>query len=74
MRQVLGLLIGLIIWWPAFAFAEGAGGTYRGIASIYYTLIWAVLCYGLNDVFGKKAMYVGGPILAIGIYLLLPPG
>jgi hypothetical protein len=28
----------------------------------------------LYDVFGKKAMYVGGPILAIGIYLLLPPG
>jgi hypothetical protein len=74
MRQVLGLLIGLTIWWPAFAFAEGAGGTYRGIASIYYTLIWAILCYGLNDTFGKKALYVGGPILAIGIYLMLPPG
>jgi hypothetical protein len=28
----------------------------------------------LNDTFGKKALYVGGPILAIGIYLMLPPG
>jgi hypothetical protein len=74
MKPVLSLLIGLAVWFPAFAFAEGAGGTYRGIASIYYTLIWAILCYGLNDVFGKKALYVGGPILAIGIYLLLPPG
>ena len=74
MRQVLGLLIGFAVWFPTFAFAEGAGGTYRGIAQIYYTLIWVILCYGLYDVFGKKAMYVGGPILAIGIYLLLPPG
>jgi hypothetical protein len=74
MKLVLSLLIGLTVWFPAFAFAEGAGGTYRGIASIYYTLIWAILCYGLNDTFGKKALYVGGPILAIGIYLMLPPG
>ena len=74
MKLIFSLLIGLAIWWPTFALAEGAGGTYRGIASIYYTLIWAILCYGIYDTFGKKAMYVGGPILAIGIYLILPPG
>jgi hypothetical protein len=74
MKLVLSFLIALAVWLPTLAFAEGAGGTYRGIAQIYYTLIWVILCYGLYDVFGKKAMYVGGPILAIGIYLLLPPG
>jgi len=74
MKLVFSLLVALTVWFPTFALAEGAGGTYRGIAQIYYTLIWVILCYGLYDVFGKKAMYVGGPILAIGIYLLLPPG
>jgi hypothetical protein len=74
MKLVLSLLIAFAVWFPTFAFAEGAGGTYRGIAQIYYTVIWVVLCYGLNDTFGRKAFYVGAPILAIGIYLLLPPG
>lgn len=74
MKLVFGLLIALAVWLPTLAFAEGAGGTYRGIAQIYYTLIWVILCYGMYDVFGKKAMYVGAPILAIGIYFLLPPG
>ena len=74
MKLMLSLLITLAVWVPTFAFAEGAGGTYRGIAQIYFTLIWVILSYGLYDVFGKKALYVGSPILAIGIYLLLPPG
>jgi hypothetical protein len=59
---------------PALALAEGAGGTYRGIASIYFTFITVVLIYGIYDVFGKKAMYIGAPIIAIGMYLLLPKG
>ena len=74
MKPVLSLLIGLAVWFPAFAFAEGAGGTYRGIASIYYTLIWAILCYGAHDIFGKQGLYFGAPIVAVGLYLLLPPG
>ena len=73
MKSTLGLLIGLVVWFPALAFAEGAGGGYRGIAQIYFTFIWAVLCYGLHDAFGKKAMYVGAPILAIVIYFFLLP-
>jgi hypothetical protein len=40
---------------------------------MYYTLIWVVLCYGLYDTFGKKAMIIGAPILAVAAYLLLPP-
>lgn len=73
-RSVSGLLAGLASSLPALALAEGAGGSYRGIGSMYYTLIWVVLCYGLYDTFGKKAMLIGAPILAVAAYLLLPPG
>jgi hypothetical protein len=74
MRPILTLWFSLAVWWPAVAIAEGAGGTYRGIGSIYYTLIWVVLCYGLYDTFGKTVMYIGAPILAVAAYLALPPG
>ena len=74
MRLKCALLLGLTISWPTLALAEGAGGSYRGIASMYYTLMWVVLCYGLYDTFGKKALYVGAPILAVVTYLLLPSG
>lgn len=74
MRYLFALLLGFTALWPTFAFAEGAGGTYRGIASLYYTLMWAILSYGLYDTFGKKALYVGAPILAVAIYIMLPPG
>ncbi|MBM4137964.1 MAG: hypothetical protein FJ244_00545 [Nitrospira sp.] len=74
MRYLYALLLGLAVWGPAFANAEGAGGSYRGIASLYYTLMWGILCYGLYDTFGKTAFYVGAPILAVITYLMLPPG
>jgi hypothetical protein len=74
MRYLLTLLIGFTAWWPTLAFAEGAGGTYRGIASLYYTLIWVILSYGLYDTFGKTALYIGAPILAVATYMALPPG
>lgn len=74
MRYLLALLLGFAAWWPTLAFAEGAGGTYRGIASLYYTLIGGILSYGLYDTFGKTALYVGAPILAIATYMVLPPG
>jgi len=75
MNRVLSVLIGLTTFWPTLALAEEAGGgTYRGIGTIYYTIIGAILIYGVNDAFGKKAMYVAAPIIVIGLYLLLPPG
>jgi len=74
MRYLLALLLGVITLWPTLVFAEGAGGTYRGIASLYYTLMWGILSYGLYDAFGKKALYVGAPILAVATYIMLPPG
>jgi len=74
MKYLHASLLGLATWWPMFAYAEGAGGSYRGIASLYYTLMWGILCYGLYDTFGKTAFYVGAPILAVITYLMLPPG
>ena len=77
MRQVLTLVgVGLVAWWPDLVLAEEevVGGSYRGIAALYFTVIWGVLCYGVYDVFGKKAFYVGAPILGLLIYLILPSG
>lgn len=39
---------------------------------MYYFLMWAILCYGAYDTFGKKVMYVAAPLLAIGLYMMLP--
>jgi hypothetical protein len=35
-------------------------------------MIWGILVYGLWDAFGKKAFYVGAPVMAVIIYFLLP--
>jgi len=73
MRYLLHLLVGLALSWPSWALAEETmEASYRGIASIYYTLMWGILCYGLYDAFGKKAFFVGAPILAVVIYFMLP--
>jgi hypothetical protein len=74
MNRFCSVLIGLMTFWPTLAMAEEAGGTYRGIGSIYYTIIGVILIYGVYDSFGKKAMYIAGPIIAVGLYLMLPPG
>lgn len=66
-------VIGLTTFWPTLALAEEVGGgTYRGIGSIYFTLIGAILIYGVYDSFGKSAMYIAAPIIVIGLYLMLP--
>jgi len=74
MRLLFAFVMGIAAWLPGLAFAEEEvmRSSYRGIASLYYTIMWGILCYGLYDAFGKKALYVGAPILALGIYLLLP--
>jgi hypothetical protein len=56
---------------PALALAEESGG-YRGIGTLYFTFMGAILIYGVYDAFGKTAMYVMAPIIVIGLYLLLP--
>jgi hypothetical protein len=73
MTLVRVLILPWLLFWPSLASAEEAvGGSYRGIASIYYVLMWGILCYGLFDAFGKKAFYIGAPLLAVGLYFLLP--
>lgn len=73
MKAFIHLIVVLFLSCPGLVWAEEephAG--YRGIATIYYTLIWAILVYGLHDAFGKKAFYVGAPVMAVIIYFLLP--
>ncbi|MBM4123155.1 MAG: hypothetical protein FJ249_11270 [Nitrospira sp.] len=73
MKRLLGAMSGLALaMTPTVALAEGAGGGYKGIASIYFTFITVILIYGVYDAFGKKVMYVAAPLIAIGMYLLLP--
>ncbi|HEU4683555.1 MAG TPA: hypothetical protein VFS39_03530 [Nitrospira sp.] len=72
-RLIAPVFAGLTVSMPAIALAEGAGGGYRGIGMMYYTLMWLVLSYGLYDTFGRTAMYIGAPILAVAAYMLLPP-
>lgn len=74
MTYLFRFVFALALLWPSWAFAEEAvEASYRGIATIYYTLIWVILAYGLLDAFGRKALYVGAPVLAVIIYFLLPP-
>lgn len=75
MNRVLSLLIAFTTLGPPLVLAEEvAKGSYRGIGFIYYTFIGAILIYGVNDAFGKKAMLIAAPIIVIGLYLLLPAG
>ena len=73
MKALFHVAIILLLSWPGLLWAEDEPhGGYRGIATIYYTLIWGILVYGLWDAFGKKALYIGAPVMAIIIYFLLP--
>ena len=56
---------------PAIAMAEELGG-YRGIGTLYFTFMGAILIYGVYDAFGKMAMYVAAPFIVVGLYLMLP--
>ena len=71
MKRLAILSAGLILGSPALALAEEHGG-YRGIGTLYFTFMGAILIYGVYDSFGKKAMYVMAPIIVVGLYLLLP--
>jgi hypothetical protein len=73
MKAFVHLIVALLLSWPGLVWAEDAPHAgYRGIATIYYTLIWAILVYGIRDAFGKKAFYIGAPAIAVIIYFLLP--
>lgn len=77
MGRVLGTLTGLMLAWaPVFAWAEGAGGGYRGIAQIYFTFITAVLIYGVHDTFHNRNITIAGAVVIIIVMfgVLLPKG
>ena len=57
---------------PALALAEEHSGGYRGIGMLYFIFMAAILIYGVNDAFGRKAMYVAAPIIIAAFYFLLP--
>jgi hypothetical protein len=72
MKRLAALSAILALAYPTLALAEEHSGGYRGIGMLYYIFMAAILIYGVNDAFGKKAMYVAAPIIIIGFYLLLP--
>lgn len=71
-RILVFLAMGLLAS-PTLALAVEHNAGYRGIGYIYFSFIAAVLIYGVNDAFGKTAMYVMAPIILVGLFLMLPP-
>ena len=70
MKRLMAALTGFVsASLPAHVLASEAHGGYQGIAAMYYTLIAVVLIYGVYDTFGKKAMYIGAPIIVILAYV-----
>lgn len=77
MRRFLGTMTGLTLALvPAIAWAEGAGGGYKGIAQIYFTFITAVLIYGVHDTFHNRNITIAGAVVIIIVMfgVLLPSG
>ncbi len=72
MRRLFAALSGwLAASLPSLALAEGAGGGYQGIASLYYSIIALILIYGVYDTFGKKlGSHIGAAVIVIGAYAL----
>lgn len=72
MKRLMAALAGFLsASVPTWALATEPSSGYQGIASMYYTLIAIVLIYGVYDTFGKKAMYIGAPIIVILAYILV---
>ena len=71
MNRLAAFLAILILGSPSLALAEELGG-YRGIGTLYFTFMGAILIYGVYDSFGKKAMYVAAPFIIVGLYMMLP--
>jgi hypothetical protein len=72
MKRLAALSAGLILGSPSLALAVEHNAGYRGIGQLYFTIMAAILIYGVYDSFGKKAMYVAAPIILVGLYMMLP--
>lgn len=73
MKRLAALSAGLILGSPALALAAEHNAGYRGIGTLYFFFMGAILIYGVYDSFGKKAMYVAAPFIMVGLYMMLPP-
>lgn len=73
MKRLATLSAGLILGSPTLALAAEHNAGYRGIGQLYFSIMAAILIYGVYDSFGKKAMYVAAPIIVVGLYMMLPP-
>jgi hypothetical protein len=73
MKRLALISAGLILGSPALALAAGHDAGYRGIGMLYFSLMGAILIYGVYDAFGKTPMYVMAPIILGTLYWMLPP-
>jgi hypothetical protein len=73
MKRIATLSAGLILGSPALALAAEHSASYRGVAWIYFAFIAGILIYGVNDSFGKTAMYIAAPFILGWSYWMLPP-
>jgi len=73
MNRLATLSAGLILGSPpALALAAEHSAGYRGIGQLYFSLMAAILIYGVYDTFGKTATYVMAPIIVGTLYWMLP--
>jgi hypothetical protein len=73
MKRLATLLAGVILASPTLALAAEHSAGYRGIGQLYFSLMAAILIYGVYDTYGKTAMYITAPIIVGGLYMMLPP-
>ncbi len=72
MKRRAILSTGMILGSPTLAMAAEHSAGYRGIGLLYFSFMAAILIYGVNDAFGKTAMYVAAPIILGVLYWMLP--
>ncbi|HLZ33241.1 MAG TPA: hypothetical protein VKP13_04435 [Nitrospira sp.] len=72
MKRMATLSAGLILGSPALALAAEHNAGYRGIGMLYFTIMAAILIYGVYDTFGKTATYIVSPIILGWFYWMLP--
>lgn len=73
MKRLATLSTGLILGSPALALAAEHSAGYRGIGLMYFSLMAAILIYGVYDTFGKTATYMVSPFILGWLYWMLPP-
>ena len=73
MKRLATLSASVILASPTLALAAEHSAGYRGIGQLYFSLMAAILIYGIYDTYGKVAMYITAPIIVGVLYMMLPP-